>query len=425
MSKSARPKHIVITNIVSLNTGDAAILWGMFQILRERYGADTRFTVFDKSSKAANKYYPWATFRQALFGNRPESWIGKKLQAKGYGHWVERIRYLALSVASRMIRWKVGALGRLFVSREDLRSVSEYVNADLVVSTGGTYLTENYGLWTNIRDYRFTLVTGTPLVFFTQTLGPFTRPEYRKAFTDIFQRSFAILLRDERSRDHVLDLGVPAAKIGLAKDAAFVMDAGSKPAELPGKLRIAVSVRTMHFFNRGDRSLADQYKSSVAAMVIAAVRDHDAEVVFLSTCQGIPEYWTDDTRLADEIVSGLPEDVGPAVTVDRQFRQPTEIVEAYQGFQLVIATRMHAAILSLVAGTPVLGIAYEFKLEELFHQLGMDDARLSTSEMTPEYSIKTLESMLADLERWRNKVVHLRAECRAEAESVKDMLPDV
>jgi colanic acid/amylovoran biosynthesis protein len=127
----------------------------MFQILRERYGADTRFTVFDKSSKAANKYYPWATFRQALFGNRPESWIGKKLQAKGYGHWVERIRYLALSVASRMIRWKVGALGRLFVSREDLRSVSEYVNADLVVSTGGTYLTENYGLWTNIRDYHF------------------------------------------------------------------------------------------------------------------------------------------------------------------------------------------------------------------------------------------------------------------------------
>ena len=211
----------------------------------------------------------------------------------------------------------------------------------------------------------------------------------------------------------------------MAKDAAFVLDAGIKPAEPEGKLRIAVSVRTMHFFNRGDRSLADQYKSSVAAMVIAAVRDHDAEVVFLSTCQGIPEYWTDDTRLADEIVSGLPEDVGPAVTVDRQFRQPTEIVEAYQGFQLVIATRMHAAILSLVAGTPVLGIAYEFKMDELFRQLDMDQARISTVQINPEDSQETLSAMLKNLEYWRAKAAEVSKTSKAEAYSVKELLPDV
>lgn len=424
MSKPSGPKQIVITNIVSLNTGDAAILWGMFQILRARYGEDARFVVFDKSAKAAAKYYPWAFFRQSLFGNSPRTRLARKLQTKGYGHWNGRVRYMALSMAARLLRWKLGFLARLFVNRDDYESVAEYVNADLVVSTGGTYLTENYGLWTNIRDYRLTIAAGSPLVFFTQTLGPFTRPEYRKAFTDIFQKASAICLRDERSRQHVLELGIQADKITLAKDAAFVIDV-ERPDPPSGALRIAVSVRTMHFFNNGDRSLGEKYKASVIAMVNLAVRGYGAEVVFLSTCQGIPEYWTDDTKLADEIVSALPEDVAQSVTIDREFRQPIDIVSAYQSFHLVIATRMHAAILSLVAGTPVLGIAYEFKLEELFHQLGLDEARLSTKEMNAEGSQEALRHILDNLEYWREKVLAAQAECSRQATSVMDKLPDV
>lgn len=259
---------------------------------------------------------------------------------------------------------------------------------------------------------------------FTQTLGPFTRPEYRKAFTDIFQKASAICLRDERSRQHVLELGIQADKITLAKDAAFVIDV-ERPDPPSGALRIAVSVRTMHFFNNGDRSLGEKYKASVIAMVNLAVRGYGAEVVFLSTCQGIPEYWTDDTKLADEIVSALPEDVAQSVTIDREFRQPIDIVSAYQSFHLVIATRMHAAILSLVAGTPVLGIAYEFKLEELFHQLGLDEARLSTKEMNAEGSQEALRHILDNLEYWREKVLAAQAECSRQATSVMDKLPDV
>ena len=41
------------------------------------------------------------------------------------------------------------------------------------------------------------------------------------------------------------------------------------------------------------------------------------------------------------------------------------------GFDLSVATRMHAGILALIAGTPVLPIAYEFKTHELFARLGM------------------------------------------------------
>src|SRR6185295_15612118 len=41
-------------------------------------------------------------------------------------------------------------------------------------------------------------------------------------------------------------------------------------------------------------------------------------------------------------------------------------------YDLVIATRMHMAILALSVGTPVLPIAYEFKMRELFERLGQE-----------------------------------------------------
>jgi len=72
-----------------------------------------------------------------------------------------------------------------------------------------------------------------------------------------------------------------------------------------------------------------------------------------------------------------------------------------------------------------LGIAYEFKLEELFHQLGMDEARLSTKEMNPEGSEAALGHMLDNLEFWREKVFAVRADCNRQAAAVMDQLPDV
>lgn len=424
MNNASTPKRIVITNIVSLNTGDAAILWGMFQILRTKYGPDTQFVVFDKSAEAAGRYYPWANFRQALFGNPPRTPLGRKLEVRGYGHWNERVRFLILALATRLCRWRFGFLSRWLLRPEDYQSIVEYAHADLVVSTGGTYLTENYGLQTNIRDYRLTQAADKPLVFFTQTLGPFTRPEYRRAFTTILNYATSIFLRDERSREHVLDLGISQEKITLAKDAAFVIPSVA-PLDLSAPLRLAISVRSMDFFSDGDNTLAERYKESVSAMAKLAVREYGAKIEFLSTCQGIEEYWNDDTKLADEIVSNLPEDVSESVSVDRQFRQPLDVVEAYRNFNLVIATRMHAAILSIVAGTPVLGIAYEFKLEELFYQLGMNEARLSTSDMDIESSGVALKNMLGDLEHWRGKVFEVKADCAKQAASVVGNLPDV
>jgi colanic acid/amylovoran biosynthesis protein len=61
------------------------------------------------------------------------------------------------------------------------------------------------------------------------------------------------------------------------------------------------------------------------------------------------------------------------VRIDDAFRTPEALIAAYCSFDLLVATRMHAAILALIAGTPVVGIAYEAKTTRLFANLGLPE----------------------------------------------------
>lgn len=419
--------RILITNIASLNTGDAAILWGMQQMLRERYGEHCRITALDREAEAAQRCYPWAEFKPALFPSLQPGPLGRWLSRMGYRHRYERLRSRLLRLALRLHRRGLPWLARLLVSREDWDSFNSYAEADLIVSTGGTYLRENYSLASAIHGYEFALATGRPLVFFTQTLGPFRAPRNRQAFGKIFRQARAILVRDEPSRHHITELGVTDQHIHLCRDAAFALPPpeASPAPRANSPLRIAISVRSMSFFGGEDSTLQQRYEAAIAALAEEAVRNHGALVVFLSTCQGIPEYWTDDSRDAGLIVEQLSEAVRPHVQIDGQFRGPTEIVRAYADFDLVIATRMHAAILSMVAGVPILPIAYEFKQEELFGQLGLADVLLRVDQLQTEEAVQLLSNTLARLPSLRQRIAQLRPGLAQEARSAVAHLPDL
>lgn len=423
-------RKILITNIVSLNPGDAAILWGSIEILRRKYGPDTKVIVFDSMADAARKYYPWATFRQALFARPSTGWLSRNLQRIGYGHWNIRLRFLRFLLAVWLLKRHVSLLARCFATSSELDDLREYVSADLILSTGGTYLIENYNLKSAIANYRLVLATGKPLGFFTQTLGPFKKPHNRRAFANIFSNAAVILLRDERSKAHVLELGVSAKNISLATDAAFVLvqhNIESQPVAnkdlIAGQApRVAISVRSMRFFHPQH---IEQYFEGIVQAVKVAVEEFGARVTFLSTCQGIPEYWADDADTADEIYAMLPEQIRQYVKIDRHFRQPVEVVNVYQTFDAVIATRMHAAILSLCAGTPTLGVAYEFKMEELFRNAGMAEFVLSVESLTAGGVRECVRQLLLQRDACGLRIKSAANKMCSEAWKAQAALPDL
>lgn len=64
---------------------------------------------------------------------------------------------------------------------------------------------------------------------------------------------------------------------------------------------------------------------------------------------------------------------------------------------LVVSTRLHMAILSLSAGTPVLPIGYEHKTRAVFAQLGDEKQVLDIDTLTPEQAVGGLSDYLDSL----------------------------
>jgi len=390
---------ILITNTVVLNAGDAAILKGVIKLLQNAFGKNTKFIMYDSQPEIARKYYPDLEFRQLIYWQGVKSSVIKR--PSRVIHFLNRQR---LQLGFWFWERSLLSVAKGILTREEAETLLEYHSADLIVSTGGTYLVENYSLVPRILDYKISLNLKKDLVFFTQSLGPFHLLNNQRVFKEIFDQAALVLLRDSRSEKHLLEIGVKPEKLYLAPDAAFALgDLASviqsqQASKYPVKPRIAISVREWGHFKTVDSALGqEKYLKGIRDLTIHLVEAHQAEITFLSTCQGIPEYHLDDSKVALEVFDKLPQHVAKFVSVNRDFHSPEDLATLLRTYDLAIATRLHMAILSLGTGVPVFPIAYEFKTKELFEKLGQGQWVVDIEEIESQKLVNLVDQFLDSL----------------------------
>jgi colanic acid/amylovoran biosynthesis protein len=335
---------------------------------------------------------------------------------------------LPLLAALWIRRWKpvLWVLGR-----EDLRDLELYASADLIVSTGGTYLVENYNLKARILDYQVARALGRNCVFFTQSLGPFRSGAVRSALHDVLRDAPLVLLRDEASLRHLRDLGLTGSNAVLRPDAAFALadvpairDAIVAGWKRTARMRVVVSVRGWRHFAASDAEAGmKRVEAAIAALCAHMVSRYDADVVFMSTCQGIPEYTWDDSAVALRIAATLPEEARRRVRVDRERHDPRALIAELGKADVVVAMRMHMAILALCAGRPVLPIAYEFKTMELFDGFGLARHVQDIDSMDSESACAALDRFVAEIPGIHGDLLSAVLQARVGALSTADLLP--
>lgn len=414
--------QILILNTVALNGGDGAILTALMQGLIARLGPSASFVVHEAQPDAASRYYPDVTFRTtavASLGQFPNSRAGELRR---------RATAMVMRAAAR------GGLGGKMARRllpDSARVVlDDYLAADVVITTGGTYLVEHYDLGGRILSFDLALAARKPLVLYTQSLGPFRDPSVRESLRRILSAARLVLLRDSLSREHVIDLGGRSDHLHVVPDSVFSLAdpdrlAAARLARRPSgrRLRVAISVREWSHFTTqtGSQGMAG-YLAAVQAATVHLVERHCADVTFLSTCQGIPEYRHDDSRTAATVVDGLLPEVRRFVTIDARFLGPQAMLDELASFDLVLSTRMHFAILALVAGVPVIPIAYEFKMSELFSHLGQSKWVHDIEDVRPEPLMASIDELLATEGVVRRSLFTAVAEAYWRAEAGNDQL---
>lgn len=403
---------LAILNTVLANGGDAAILDGMLKALRQAAQGELHPIVLDDHPATTAPLYPDLDIRPS------PSALAWPPDASGLGARVRR--RLAWETGRRRALREAEAIGDDRVVdgpfAAPLRALAE---AEAVVSTGGTYLAGTYWLGPRLLTFDLVRALGRPYALYTQSVGPFDgSPTERLA--EVFRQARVTLVRDARSRREIAQIA-PGVDAQVRADAAFALAdpeilAAAAQRPWPATPTVIVSVREWSHFRQGTAEAGmARYLESVAGLVAHLVRQRGARVCCLSTCQGTPGYRYDDAAVARRMVALLPDDVRPHVEVEARHHTPGQILAAYGAADLVVATRMHAAILALCAGTPALPIAYEFKTAELFGALGLGDWVTDIETVTPEGFVATAERVRAALPAARPALFAAVERMRADA----------
>ncbi|WP_271895867.1 polysaccharide pyruvyl transferase family protein [Candidatus Phyllobacterium onerii] len=418
---------IIVENTVCLNTGDAAILLAIRHILRNVWGEDLRFQVFDSQPEVAARLYPSKEYPDLEFHKLLSESVFKYSYDQNVLKNAVKPLYNRIVIEALRRFGRGGSIDKMLFSDSDRRSLEIYRDADLVITTGGTYLVENYNLERRLNQFRIDAIVGKDPVFFTQSLGPFNKDYNRQELKPVFDRSPLILLRDSRSKDHIVDLVEDPDKCHVVADAVFALADTDRIAgilaadQTPKTGRVAISVRHWNYVKGGGDGMR-RYLDSIRNIVTTLVRDQGKEVTFLSTCQGVPEYAHDDSKAAKAIVAELDPEIARHVSVDASFHTPEQLMALVKGFDFVVATRMHMMIMSLCVGTPVLPIAYEFKTKEVAKRIGVSDVLLDIDTVTVEEAGQKLDTFIQNLEHYRRTSLKAVLDEHASAMSATELL---
>lgn len=359
---------IAITNNIALNGGDAAILLGMIKVLKQRFGQDTQFIVSGQHPEVCAQLYPdiqWYTTLGCAANNTQYNHI------RVVGRLLRTFKRYCYYTAAYLCRWNLFAY-RLFLNKNDAKTLKVYAESDFIISSGGTYLIEPYGIISQYIDYRISVILGKPLIQYTQSMGPFIYEHTKKRLRWVFNHCQVILLRDKKSADYVLSLGLDSpSKVHVVPDAAFALgnidDIVLRNNDSINKNgNVAISVR--EWSHVSNSIVMENYRKCIAD-VVTMLTEKGMVVHFISTCQAISDY-TDDNKEVDAIMQFIPLENRRRVIKYDEHLPIERILRMLRHMDFIVATRLHMGILSLISGTPVFPIAYEFKTIELYHALG-------------------------------------------------------
>jgi polysaccharide pyruvyl transferase WcaK-like protein/SAM-dependent methyltransferase len=343
--------NILITNSVPLNGGDEALLLATVESLRARR-PDGQITVLCRDADKA------------------------------------RARFADLRIESDLEFVKN--------SSERIRVSNLYRAADLVLSAPGGFLSDHYSIEQRLRGFEVAIALGKPVVLFAQSIGPIWKHDSIRRIRDVLNRVSLILVRDAISEGYLVDCGVAREKIHQTADAAFLWRHLARELfqTKDGPVRsVALSFRTWPL---GDQIEVEKTLFKAEQLCRQLLADPNRSLVFLSTCQGVAGY-VDDSLLGLRIVERLPKELRHRCRVDRMRYAPRELMQQYGQCDASIGMRLHGCILSMLAGTPALGLGYEEKTQEVFHQLGLDAYQVPFTADIEEW-VSGADRLLADID---------------------------
>ena len=176
-----------------------------------------------------------------------------------------------------------------------------------------------------------------------------------------------IAVRDPKSKQLLESLGVKKS-IKVTTDPAFALKTNIQKPSIPHIKRIGITA--VPYFDKGywpteDKVLNRLYIEGMAHNLDKLLDEHDMTLTFYAT------KYPEDVEAARQIRAEMKHKEKTVLIEERL--TPEDIINTSIEQDLVIGTRLHSLILSMVTTTPVVGIAYHHKVKDFMAAQKLDD----------------------------------------------------
>jgi coenzyme F420 hydrogenase subunit beta len=304
------------------------------------------------------------------------------------------------------------------------KGLEEYYNADVIISTGGDVLTEDYGTPINpVTNLLFGIFLHKPVIIYAESIGPF-RHWYNKVLVKfLLNRVKLITLREEISKRYLEELKIKDVPIYTTADSSFLLEPVSleKVKEIFRKEGIQknnslMGISVSKLFSRYEFPnlgfLKDRYQNYIKLMAQITdylIKTYRASVIFIPHVIEPPR--NDDRDVAEEVIN-LIKNKEKTLSIKNEYT-PEEIRGIIGQCDLFIGARMHACIASTSMKIPTIAIAYSHKTEGIIGEmLGQKKYVLDFKTL----NFDDLKSAIDDA--WQNRK-KIREELETRVNSIK------
>lgn len=252
--------------------------------------------------------------------------------------------------------------GKLFSSIRSLRQ------SDQVILGGGGLFQDMYRLAPFIWGWQFLWcrMFGKPVFIYGTSVGPLNSYFGKKITRWVYNKAAGVTVRDTRSKEILIQLGIPAEKIQVTSDPVFLLN--DRDTDQVSKNSFLISLRPIP-------QNQDQLLETMDQLIPFIENELNGEVKFVQMQKATFE---DDITIFDELrkkhhhISVIT----PNSTAELEFLMNRA--------QMAIGMRLHFLLFALKKNVPTIALKYGHKIQDMFQKLGLDERLVETSEVNFE-----------------------------------------
>jgi polysaccharide pyruvyl transferase WcaK-like protein len=367
----------LLLNVGIKNKGNEALVDSTKKIIRS-YINDLEFIQMGPEGNVNNEIIP-----------QPSSYLAKSIYP-----WIYFPECILIRLLRRCgLKIKIPKRSRLYY----------FDDADIIINTGGDVLSGEKVFVGGFINIIYAILLDKPAILFAESLGFYKNPINRIISKYVFQRVQLILVREELSKQYLLNIGIDPDKIHLTADPAFILSPVSQ-SRIDDILHLEnISHLSKPIVGINPSGLISKYLDSQIKTEEDIISCFAKAIEYLVNIKKanillIPHVYTkkgDDREIIHKIMKLVP-DLKNVYQITGEY-SAAELKGIIGLCDIFIGARMHATIASTSLCIPTVGIAYSHKMHGIIgERLGLETYIIDINKLDEKSLLNSIEAVLSN-----------------------------